>query len=38
MFRQGGYLPSVEHHIPPNVSLGSFGYYLQRTREWYEAA
>jgi uroporphyrinogen decarboxylase len=38
MFRQGGYLPSVDHHIPPNVSLDSFGYYLQRTREWYAAS
>jgi len=36
MFRQGGYLPSLDHHIPPNVSLDDFGYYLERSRELYQ--
>jgi len=37
MFAQGGYLPSVDHHIPPDVSLEAFGYYVERIRELYAA-
>jgi hypothetical protein len=35
MFERGGYLPSVDHHIPPDVSLEAFGYYVERGRELY---
>jgi len=35
MFARGGYLPSVDHHIPPDVSLEAFGYYVERAREAY---
>jgi Uroporphyrinogen decarboxylase (URO-D) len=37
MFDQGGFLPSADHHIPPNVSLECFEYYLRRCREIYAA-
>jgi uroporphyrinogen decarboxylase len=37
MFREGGYLPSVDHHLPPDVSLDTFAYYLERSRELYAA-
>jgi len=35
MFERGGYLPSVDHHIPPDVSLEAFGYYVERGRGLY---
>ena len=36
---KGRYLPGVDHHIPPDVSLGDFEYYLKRAREiWREKA
>jgi uroporphyrinogen decarboxylase len=37
MFRSGAYLPTVDHHIPPNVSLADFEYYLERGRQLYAA-
>lgn len=37
MFRHGRYLPSLDHHVPPEISFDDFSYYLQRTREIYEA-
>jgi uroporphyrinogen decarboxylase len=36
MFRRGGYFPSMDHHVPPEVSYADFQYYLQKTRELYE--
>lgn len=35
MFASGGYLPSVDHHIPPDVPLAHFQHYLTRCRELY---
>jgi uroporphyrinogen decarboxylase len=35
MFERGGYLPSVDHHIPPDVSLEAFGHYVERCRQLY---
>jgi len=35
MFRKGGYLPSMDHHVPPEVGYEDFKYYLQKTRELY---
>ena len=37
MFRSGGYLPSADHHIHPEVSYDNFKYYLQRCRALYQA-
>ena len=31
--RQGGYLPGVDHAVPPDVSLENYEYYLQRRQE-----
>jgi uroporphyrinogen decarboxylase len=36
LFRRGGYLPTMDHHVPPEVSYADFQYYLQRTRELYQ--
>ena len=35
MFERGGYLPSMDHHVPPEVSYADFQYYLAKTRELY---
>lgn len=32
---QGRYLPGVDHHVPPDVSLEHFAYYLRRAQEIY---
>jgi uroporphyrinogen decarboxylase len=36
MFRRGGYLPTMDHHVPPEVSWTDFQYYLDKTRTLYE--
>ncbi len=36
LFRRGGYLPSMDHHVPPEVGYEDFRYYVQRVRELYE--
>jgi len=36
LFRRGGYLPSMDHHVPPEVSYDDFRYYVQRVHELYE--
>lgn len=33
LFRRGGYFPSMDHHVPPDVSYADFQYYLARVRE-----
>ncbi len=35
MFASRGFIPSVDHHIPPDVSLDDFAHYLKRCREIY---
>lgn len=35
MFDPPLYLPGVDHHVPPDVALGHFAYYLERSRELY---
>ena len=35
LFRAGGYLPTLDHHVPPEVSYDNFRYYLSRCRELY---
>ncbi|MBD3181776.1 hypothetical protein GF312_05755 [Candidatus Poribacteria bacterium] len=37
MFDCGGYLPSMDHHIPPEVSYDNFKYYLKRCRDIYDS-
>lgn len=33
MFKYGGYIPSMDHHVPPEVSYDNFKYYLFKCRE-----
>ncbi|MBI3985420.1 MAG: hypothetical protein HY343_00745 [Lentisphaerae bacterium] len=35
LFRRGGYLPSLDHHVPPEVGWEDFQYYVSRVRELY---
>jgi hypothetical protein len=34
LLQQGGYIPMVDHGVPPEVSLANFKYYLKKKREW----
>ena len=36
--RAGGYLPSMDHRVPPDCSLGNYRLYLDIYREYAEAA
>jgi hypothetical protein len=36
MFKRGGYLPSMDHHVPPQVSYEDFKYYVERVKHHYE--
>jgi hypothetical protein len=38
MLRRGGYIPTVDHHIPPDVSWDNFSYYRRRVAEYYADA
>ena len=33
LLREGGYIPSLDHNVPPDVSLENFEYYLGLVRE-----
>ena len=35
LFRRGGYLPTLDHHVPPEVSYKDFRYYVEKTRQLY---
>jgi len=35
MFRTSGYIPTLDHHAPPEVSYDNFRHYLRRCRELY---
>ena len=35
MFSKGGYLPTLDHHVPPEISYENFKYYLEKTRRVY---
>lgn len=35
MFKSGGYIPNMDHHIPPEVSYDNFRYYLHKCKEIY---
>jgi uroporphyrinogen decarboxylase len=36
LFRRGGYLPGMDHHVPPEVGYEDFLYYVRRVQEIYE--
>ena len=38
VMRQGGYIPSVDHQTPPEVSLGQYRQYLELLREYCDKA
>jgi uroporphyrinogen decarboxylase len=33
LIREGGFIPTVDHTVPPDVSLENFRFYLERKRE-----
>lgn len=33
LIEQGGFIPTVDHTVPPDVSLESFSYYMERKRD-----
>ncbi len=33
LIREGGYIPTVDHRVPPEVSLGNYVYYLKLKRK-----
>lgn len=33
MLEEGGYIPTVDHTVPPDVPLGNFLYYLELKRK-----
>lgn len=35
MFSKGGYIPTLDHHVHPQISYENFKYYLKKTREIY---
>lgn len=37
MLQYGGYVPGMDHHVPPEVSYENFQYYLRRCREIYDS-
>lgn len=34
LLEQGGYIPTVDHRVPPEVSLANYKYYLKQKRKW----
>ena len=36
LFARGGYLPSMDHHVPPDISYDDFTYYIERVQQLYE--
>jgi uroporphyrinogen decarboxylase len=36
MFERGGYIPTMDHHVPPEISFEDFKHYLSRIQELYE--
>lgn len=34
LLREGGYIPTVDHRCPPEVSYETYRYYLKKKREW----
>jgi uroporphyrinogen decarboxylase len=38
LLQRGGYVPTVDHHVPPDVSWSNFAYYRQRVADLCERA
>jgi len=38
MFSKGGYIPTLDHHVPPEISYSDFKYYLEKTRKIYSSS
>jgi len=36
MFKHRGYIPTLDHHVPPEISFEDFQYYLRKVREIYK--
>jgi len=36
ILKDGGYIPMVDHRVPPEVSYSTYLYYLKKKREWIE--
>ena len=36
MLERGGYIPYVDHHVPPDISLDNFIYYRKRLKNMIE--
>lgn len=36
LLEEGGYIPTVDHRVPPEVSYQTYLYYLKKKREWLE--
>jgi len=34
LLQDGGYIPTVDHRVPPEVSYSTYLYYLKKKREW----
>jgi uroporphyrinogen decarboxylase len=34
LIEQGGYVPTIDHSLPPDISLDNFRYYMDRKWEW----
>lgn len=34
LLKEGGYIPTVDHRVPPEVSLDTYSYYLREKKEW----
>ncbi len=34
LLKEGGYIPTVDHRCPPEVSYSTYRYYLKKKREW----
>ena len=36
LLEEGGYIPTVDHRVPPEVSYQNYIYYLKKKKEWLE--
>lgn len=34
LLEDGGYIPTVDHRVPPEISYSTYKYYLKNKREW----
>ena len=33
LLREGGFIPWCDHHVPPDVSLANYQYYVRRVQD-----